>query len=175
MRSNLIHIVNTSTYSRNSRIRLRRAFKRCNCRDKSGRRGSNPPQPAWKAGVRRNTACLIEAAFTGWLSSVHSFSSERDKSFHLLFLSILTKVFALPRELVFTRCCTHKEYTLQLDRRQIAIQPLFLDQMMLMTRETTNDIMTSARIDSTIMRNFARCERGIVSVGLKAVAAVKAR
>ena len=48
-------------------------------------------------------------------------------------------------------------------------------QMMLIARETTNEMMIKARIASSIIRNFARCERGTVSVGLKAVAPVKAR
>jgi len=48
-------------------------------------------------------------------------------------------------------------------------------QMILIARETTNEMMIKARIASSIIRNFARCERGTVSVGLKAVAPVKAR
>ena len=48
-------------------------------------------------------------------------------------------------------------------------------QMMLIARETTNPIRINAKTDSIIMRNFARCDKGMVSVGLKAVAAVKAR
>jgi len=47
-------------------------------------------------------------------------------------------------------------------------------QMMLMARETTNPIRIKAKTDSIIMRNFARCDKGMVSVGLKAVAPVKA-
>ena len=48
-------------------------------------------------------------------------------------------------------------------------------QIMLIARETTNEMMINARIASSIVRNFARRERGTVSVGLKAVAPVKAR
>ena len=48
-------------------------------------------------------------------------------------------------------------------------------QMMLIARETTNPIRINAKTDSIIMRNFARCDKGMVSVGLNAVAAVKAR
>ena len=48
-------------------------------------------------------------------------------------------------------------------------------QMMLIAREAANEMMINARIASSIIRNFARRERGMVSVGLKAVAPVKAR
>ena len=49
--SNFICCMTLSTHSRYLEISLRRAFRRVNCRGKSGRRGSNPRQPAWKAGT----------------------------------------------------------------------------------------------------------------------------
>jgi hypothetical protein len=59
----------------------------------SGRRGSNPLQPAWKTGIHNITARLVRMAFTGWLSGASSFSRTRDKSFHMLFSCLQAKVF----------------------------------------------------------------------------------
>jgi hypothetical protein len=59
----------------------------------SGRRGSNPRQPAWKAGGRKITACLAQTAATGCLTGALSFSRTHDKSFHMLISCLPTKVF----------------------------------------------------------------------------------
>ena len=126
MHSNSIYIIDASTHSIFLGICLRRASRRINCRGKSGRRGSNPRQPAWEAGGRKVTACLAQTATTGCLKGAPSFSRTPDKSCHMLFSCILAKVTALPGRQVFTRFCTHQHYILLLEKRQNAIRTLWV-------------------------------------------------
>jgi hypothetical protein len=51
-------------------------------------------QPAWKTGGCTITACLAQIAAAGYLAGASSPSGTRDKSCHLHFLCIMTKVFA---------------------------------------------------------------------------------
>jgi hypothetical protein len=93
--------------------------------EKSGRRDSNPRQPAWEAGGRKITACLTQTAFTGCLKGASSFSRTHEKSCHMHFSRILAKVVALPGRQVVMRFCTHQHYTLLLEKRQNAVRTLF--------------------------------------------------
>ncbi len=65
------------------------------CKNGSGRRDSNPRQPAWKAGGCKITACLSQTATTGCLTGAPSFSRTHDKSCCMLFSCLLAKVFTL--------------------------------------------------------------------------------
>jgi hypothetical protein len=91
----------------------------------SGRRGSNPRQPAWEAGGCKITTCLAQTATTGCLKSASSFLRTYEKSCHMHFSRILAKVFASPGRQVVTRFCTHQHYTLLLEKRQNAMRTLF--------------------------------------------------
>ena len=90
----------------------------------SGRRGSNPRQPAWEAGGCKITACLAQTAFTGCLKSASSFSRMHEESCHMHFSRIPAKVVALPGRQVVMRFCTHQHYTLLLEKRQNAVSTL---------------------------------------------------
>jgi hypothetical protein len=82
------------------------------CKIGSGRRGSNPRQPAWKAGVRKITACLARVAFTGCLKSVSSSSRSHGKSYCMHLSPLSAKIFTCKRRQVPTRFRPHQEYIL---------------------------------------------------------------
>src|SRR6266699_1247119 len=57
----------------------------------SGRRGSNPRQPAWKAGCHTLAASLLRTALTGSCIPYTSNVSVSDKRCHAHFLALLAK------------------------------------------------------------------------------------
>jgi hypothetical protein len=82
--------------------RVRRSKK------KSGRRDSNPRQPAWKAGTYSNTARLVQIGLTGRFIGHPSCIRMIDKSCHKAFLGLLTKAFAYFRRQELRRFLTGK-------------------------------------------------------------------
>src|SRR5579875_1608557 len=79
---------------------------------KSGRRDSNPRQPAWKAGTYRNTARLVQIGLSGRFIDHSSFIRTIDKSCHKAFFGLLTKAFAYFRRQELRGSLQVRVYTL---------------------------------------------------------------